>query len=151
MTEKIINPADLKKDDLLCFHEWVKVEGLIKRDGTQVKVRNLDSGQEYQILGKELVEVALSGDQFTKTEKVSQTRAAEILLASKNMPFTVRFEKQDGTERTLRGRLVSAEPLLGRSRVEDLDLPQGKDRMRLVDHRTLISITVGGVCYEVKK
>ena len=58
--------------------------------------------------------------------------------------------KQDGTERTLRGKLVKPEPLLGRSMVEDLDSDDKKNRLRQVDHRTINWLVVDGVKYTVK-
>ena len=74
---------------------------------------------------------------------------AELLINARNIPFTVCFEKQNGEERVLRGRLISHEALLGRSSVEDLDLPAG-DRTRLVDHRTLKFLILNGVKYVLK-
>jgi len=76
-------------------------------------------------------------------------KAAEILVNAYHRPLTVCFVKNDGTERTLRGRLVKPEPLLGRSTVEDLDVTNG-NRLRLVDHRTIKWIVVDGTKYTVK-
>jgi hypothetical protein len=98
--------------------------------------------------GKELIESAFSADQYSAEEKVTKTRAAEILSTAYNRPFTVCFEKQDGKERVLRGRLVEPEPLLGRSHVEDLDVVEGH-KLRLVDHRTIRYIIVNGTKYTV--
>ena len=103
-------------------------------------------GTEMAINGRELVQVCKSADIYTSEEKVTKTRAAEILTTSYNIPFTVVFEKADGTERTLRGRLIHPEPLLGRSMVYDFD----QEGERLVDHRTIKSLTVDHVKYTVK-
>ena len=40
--------------------------------------------------------------------------------------------------------------LLGRSLCEDLDLPEGRNRLREVDHRTIKYLIVDGVKYVVK-
>ena len=122
----------------------------VKRASSDVlDVESIDKkGMDFKVEGKELIENGFSADQYDEEEKVSMTRAAEILVSSYNRPLTVCFDKNDGTERVLRGRLVHPEPLLGRSMVEDLDLPS--DRFRLVDHRTLKFLVVDGVKYSVK-
>lgn len=127
----------IKSKDFIDIHESVQVAG----------VAGAPSG--FHVHGKDLIEVGFSADQFNRTEKLSKTAIAEILTTSYNRPFTVCFEKQDGTERTLRGRLVQPETLLGRSHVEDLDIKEGNN-LRLVDHRTLKFLIVNGVRYQVK-
>lgn len=99
---------------------------------------------DFSITG-ELVDQVYSADFFDKTETKSLTELAQLLSTSFNIPFTVSFEKQDGKERILRGRLKSPEPLLGRSYVEDLD--KKENRIRLVDHRHLNWMIVNGVKY----
>jgi hypothetical protein len=64
-------------------------------------------------------------------------------------PFTVRFKKKGGEWRTLRGRFVAHEMLLGRSRVEDLDEPETKKRLKQVDHRTIEWLILDNVKYTV--
>lgn len=144
-----INRNKVKTDDLMALVTFVKVMGEPKRD--RISVRNVDNGTPFDVQGGELIEEMFSADQSQTGEQVTKTRLAEILVSSYNLPFTVVFEKSDGTERTLRGRLISAEPLLGRSKVEDLDIPETEHRMRLVDHRTLKSLTVNSVQYTLKK
>lgn len=145
-------PAKVKKDDLIALTYYVKVENVMQ-NGERLSVRDVvgDTGV-IDVNGKSLIANALSADQSAETVKVTKTQLAQLLIDSTNRPFTVVFEKQDGTPRTLRGRLISHEALLGRSMCEDLDLkPDEKGgRVRLVDHRTLKSLTVDGVQYEVK-
>jgi hypothetical protein len=50
----------------------------------------------------------------------------------------------------LRGRLVEPNGLLGRSLCEDLELPEGQNRLREVDHRTIKYLVVDGVRYSVR-
>lgn len=116
----------------------------------RMSVVNADDGSKFDIIGKDLHDKLLSADQFSEEKKVSKTEAAELLVSSYNVPFTVVFTKADKTDRTLRGRLVSPEPLLGRSHVEDLDVEDPKKRLRLVDHREIKSLVVNGVKYVVK-
>lgn len=146
------DPSLVKKGDLLAITYYVKVED-VRRNGEALSVRDVvgDTGG-IDVNGKSLIVNALSADQAAETVKVTKTQAAQLLIESTNRPFTVVFEKQDGQERTLRGRLISHEALLGRSMVEDLDIDQNdkKGRTRLVDHRTLKSLTVDGVKYEIK-
>ena len=145
-------PNKVKKNDLLAITYYVKVENCMMQ-GERLSVRDVvgDTGG-IEVNGKSLIVNALSADQFQETVKITKTQAAQLLIESTNRPFTVVFEKQDGQERTLRGRLISHEALLGRSMCEDLDLPLNEKggRVRLVDHRTLKSLIVDGVRYEVK-
>ena len=146
------DPSKIKKGDLLAITYYTKVENTAL-NGERLSVRDVigDIGI-IDVNGKSLIVNALSADQFQETLKITKTQAAQLLIESTNRPFTVVFEKQDGTPRTLRGRLISHEALLGRSMVEDLDLPLDTKggRTRLVDHRTLQQLTVDGVQYEVK-
>ena len=101
--------------------------------------------------GADLIESAYSADRFTEESKVTKTEMATILMKSYHIPFTVTFVKQGGEERTLRGLLIEPEPVMGRSKVEDLDITGSKQsRFRLVDHRSLISLIVGGKKYILK-
>ncbi len=149
------DPSKVKKGEILAITYYTIVENVA---GDMLAVRDVvgDVGG-INVNGKSLIANALSADQFQETVKVTKTQAAQLLIESTNRPFTVVFEKQDSKdgkdrERVLRGRLISHEALLGRSIVEDLDLPLNEKggRIRLVDHRTLKSLTVDGVKYEVK-
>lgn len=139
--------ADVKKDDLMAFVYFAKVTA---KQGENLSVKNMDDEMDFGVHGKALVERGFSADQYQEEQKVTKTQAAEILVSSYNRPFTVCFEKQDGGDRTLRGRLVHPEPLLGRSMVEDLDIDPKQHRLRQVDHRTIQYIIVEGVKYIVK-
>jgi hypothetical protein len=131
----------------MAFTYYVKVESV---QSDQLIVADLDNNNSViQITGRDLIERSFSADQYSEEEKISKTRAAELLVSSHNRPLSVSFMKTDGTERVIRGRLVRPEPLLGRSMVEDLD-KTGKDRLRQVDHRTINWLIVDGVKYYVK-
>jgi hypothetical protein len=148
---KNIVPSKVKSGDLMAFVNYVRVKS-VAHSGEELIVSPLDkNSKDIRITGLDLVLNALSADQFEETEKVTKTEAAEILISSHNMPFTVSFEKADHSERVLRGRLIRPEPLLGRSMVEDLDETNEKNRVRQVDHRTIRFIIVGGTKYEVVK
>jgi hypothetical protein len=56
----------------------------------------------------------------------------------------------EGEERTLIGYLVDSEPRMGRSTVIDLNIPPDRDRLRLVDHRTLNWLIIRNVKYIVR-
>jgi hypothetical protein len=138
---------NVKCGDLMSFTYYAKVEN-VKKD--ELCCRDVDSQDEFKVIGDVLIKKAASADLFDSMKKVTKTEAAELLVKAYNKPFTVVFDKQDGEERTLRGRLVEPEPLLGRSMVEDLDLTTGS-RLRQVDHRTIKSLTLDNIRYEVKK
>lgn len=52
-----------------------------------------------------------------------------------------------GDERRLVGNLLSTEPKLGRSVVRDLEIPDGRHNIRLVDHRTVKALILKNVRY----
>ena len=147
--------SDLSKvqvGDVMTFTHWGRV---IKVDTTvqsipQLVVEDLETGLPITIKGDNLIKASASADQFITQERATKTRAAELLIASHNKPLTVCFTKQNGEERIIRGKLTSAEPLLGRSMVEDLDIKHGTNRLRQVDHRTIKWLIVDGVQYTVK-
>lgn len=145
-----VKHGQIKKGDLHAFIYWAVVD---QHNGDSLNVHCVDGDKfAFKVHGKTLSEGSYSADQFHRTEKVSMTKCAEMLIIAYNRPFTVCFDKQDGTERVLRGRLVQPEPLLGRSQVEDLDIDamNPRERFRLVDHRTLKWLIIDGVKYEVK-
>lgn len=149
VTMKKLDHTKVEKDDLMCFTYFVKVSR-IQNGGTRLTVSDLDDGgNEIVVDGTELIQKSYSADRYEDEVKEARTRVAEVLIHSHNRPFTVCYDKQDGTERTLRGRLIKPEPLLGRSLVEDLDV-DGDHRERLVDHRTLKWLIVDGVKHVVK-
>jgi len=144
-----VDPPKVKAGDLMAFVYYGKVEKA-GEGGLSVRIKSLDEAEgEFSIAGKALIASSFSADQFLEEEKVSKTRAAESLVTSFNRPLTVCFVRQAGGTRVLRGRLLQPEPLLGRSYVEDLDV-SGKERIRLVDHRTIRYLIVEGVKYVVK-
>lgn len=141
----------VKPGHLMAFVYYVNVKDMrIQGGDMHLLVQDKDSGLEFEVHGASLVKRSFSADQYLKEEKVTRTELAETLIKSHNVPLTVVFDKADGSERTLRGRLLRAEPILGRSYVEDLDI-MDENRTRLVDHRTLKSLIVNGVKYSLKK
>lgn len=155
MKDRKINevmPSKVSKNDLMAFVNYVKVDDVLA-GGDELIVCDLDHNRrKIKISGKDLIKNSLSADQFSETEKVTKTEAAEIMISLHNRPFTVSFNKADKSERVLRGRLIKHEALLGRSMVEDLDEPAdgSKGRVRQVDHREINWLVVEGVKYIVK-
>lgn len=144
-----ITADKIQSNDIMAIVHYVKVTS-VKPDKFEFFATDVDNpANSMKIQGKEIIEAAFSADRFLEEQKVSKTAAAEFLVNSPNRPFTVNFTKTDGTERTLRGRLVCPEPLLGRSMVEDLD-ENGGHNLRQVDHRTINWLIVEGTKYIVK-
>jgi len=137
----------VKRGDLMAFIYYAKVDEV---NGDELKVTDVDHNKVFEVHGDSLIQSALSADQFSSTKRITKTKAAEILISSPNRPLSVCFEKADGTERILRGRLVKPEPLLGRSMVEDLDI-SSSHRLRQVDHRTIRWLIVDGTKYTVRQ
>lgn len=145
--------ADIKKiikDDLLSITHYVKVSS-ISTSPPSLRVEDIDSGLNFSVIGESIISRMSSASEFNNIEKLTKTALAQKLITAYGKPFTVCFTKQDGSERVLRGRLIEPEPLLGRSKVEDLDIDASEHRMRLVDHRELKWLIIDGVKYEVKK
>lgn len=145
----MIDPKKIKVGELLAVISYVKVTDVV-RPGHEIMVKDVETGGEYAIKGAPLIERCSSADQFTDTKKLTKTELAEKLTTSYNRPLTVVFEKADGSERTLRGKFLSHEQLLGRSYLEDMDLDKNANNSRLTDHRTLRSLIVDGVKYLLK-
>lgn len=147
--EHPVVPDKVNVGDLMAFVYYTKVKKV--QSNETLVVENVYTGQDFSVIGNAMITTAFSADQYAEEVKVTKTKAAEILIGAVNRPFSVSFDKADGTERVLRGKLVAPEPLLGRSMVEDLDLdPSDKNRMRQVDHRTINWLVVNGVKYTVK-
>ena len=148
--DRTVHKVDAKKvksGDIMAFVYYAKIKSA---DFNRLKVQSVGEDKtEFDVNGRDLIENGFSADQFFEETKVTKTKAAEILISSHNRPMTVCFEKADGGERTLRGKLVAPEPLLGRSMMEDFDIESGH-RLRLVDHRTIRWLIVEGVKYVVK-
>lgn len=143
---KTVKMDKVKVGDVMAFTYWGQITG---KAFNSVSVKGLDESTptEFHVNGVPLVEAAASADQFHETVKANKTEIAEKLVASHRKPFTVCFEKENGEERVLRGRLIAHEIMFGRSQVEDLDQPE-KDRFRLVDHRSLKWLIVDGIKFE---
>ena len=142
-----VNTNDIQKDNLMTFTYFVKVID-VKQNGTQLIVEDVDNKQQIKINGKDIIENASSADLYSEEIKSNKTTIAGILTSLYNKPFKVSFEKSNGDERVLRGRLIHPEPLLGRSMVEDLDV-SSDNNVRQVDHRTIKWLIVDGVKYVV--
>ena len=141
----VVEPTH-KVGSIVCITKYAKVKS---SNGNSLTVTDLHDGGDFQIIGKELQEACMSADKYDETKKMTKTELAEVLATSYGKPFSVVFDKADGSERTLRGRLLSSESYLGRSSVEDLDVA-GDNKLRLVDHRTLKSIIVDNIKYTLK-
>lgn len=146
-----IDASKIKVGDVVTITHFAKVRDIIK-GGREINVVNLDLRDcDFWIRGTELVEQCMSADQFAKEIEVTRTQCVEKLMVSYNVPFTVCFDKADGSERVLRGRLIQPEAVFGRSHVEDLEVDRSQNRTRLVDHRTVKWLVVGNVKYTVTK
>jgi hypothetical protein len=147
MTTKLSN---VKEGHMMAFTFYTKVKNIpLTWEGPAINVTNLDTGDEFSVRGKVLIERGKSADSYEKVEEVGKIRAAEILSTSYNTVFTVGFTKKDGTKRKLRGRLIKLMSLLGYSEVEDLDIIKG-NRIRQVNHNTIEYIIVDNVMYMVR-
>lgn len=151
------DPKAVKPGHLMAFMYYAHV---VDNDRSQEKVNVKDTDRDdpkrrgspmpFSVQGDALISAGLSADYFAREEKLSQSDIIDILRASYNEPLTVHFEEKDGTPRTLRGRKIGLDDRRGRSVCEDLDIPDRKNRIRQVDHRSLEWLIVRGVKYVVK-
>jgi hypothetical protein len=143
-----VRPEGVKSGDVMSVTFYVKVENA---HPDALRCKGLLGAPDFDIRGRELIESAHSADQFHSEEKVSRTQAVKALQGAGVRPFTVCFDKLDGTERVLRGILYESEEstTMGRSMARDLDVAD--DRPRQVDHRTVKWLILGGVKYTVKE
>lgn len=142
LTEKT-KVSKRNKNDIIAYISYAKI---IDTPHNELEVLDLDTASTYYIRGSDLINRTLSADSFAETKKVTKTVLAETLVSSYNVPFTLNFNKVDGTERILRGRLIKPEPLFGKSMVEDLDQLDGK-RVRFVIHENINWMIVNDVKY----
>jgi hypothetical protein len=155
--------ANVNAGDLMAVTLYVKVKskGVNAQGHDAIGVENVDPGPAtLELAGKELIEGAVSANQYHEEVLVTKTKAADILAElharGDRRPFQVAFVKKDGSDRVLNGRMIpSIESSLGYSSVEDLDLPHdvgGKPnhRVRQVDHRTIKHVILNGVKHTVK-
>lgn len=123
---------------------------VIGKSGQTITVKDCD-GTVFDINGKELIEDTLtSANQYTKTVKCSRTEMVEQFLNAKDAIFQVEYIKADKSRRTLIGHLTDTEDFMGRSTVIDLEEASTGSGIRQVDHRTMESLILNGVKYELK-
>lgn len=87
----------------------------------------------------------------TVTTKLNEATVADLGTAPKRKALAKRLRV--GEERTLIGHLVATEPVMGRSKVVDLEQQFGAPNayaMRLVDHRSINWIILANVKYTKK-
>ena len=141
---------------LVAFIYWAEVTGVeSNEEGYKLTVRGVDRDAAFSVKGNELIGASMSADIFNEEVRASQSEVIEAMMRLYNTPFTVCFDKNDGSERILRGRLVEPDGLRGRSKVEELidakgDVVPPNDRIRLVDHRTIKWLIANGVKYIVR-
>lgn len=133
----------LKVGEVLSTTMYVTV---LSKNADSITVKD-SAGREFTIKGPKFIEDTMhSSEQYTKEEKTTQTKAAEILTTAGDTVFKADFVKKDGSPRTMVARLLENENLMGRSNVIDLE----KGSMGQIDHRTLKSLIIKNVKYLVK-
>lgn len=141
----------VKVGDVMSFTYWTSVKYVSSNgfDGTHLRLLNVDTGDEFDMHGNSLIESGHSADQYESSRKVGHTQIAEIFVKlPHNIPFTVTFEKKNGSVRKLRGRITSTdEKYRGYVFVEDLDLDPEVHRFRQVDTRTISELIVNNMRY----
>ena len=138
----------MKKNNIVSLTNFLKVL-YVYDSRNKIRVKNIHTGLEFDIIGTELIKRLSSADDYESEEFVSKTELAKLLTESYNVAMSVKFKKANGQSRIVRCKLLSNEPLMGRSYVEDLDIEE-ENNTRLVDHRTLEYIILNGTKYVTK-
>lgn len=137
--------SEIKSGDYISTTMYLKVVSKTK-EGVMVQD---PKGQQFEVRGTNLLETTFkSASQFETTKKVTRTELAETLVNLGDQVFTVNFDKQTGENRTLVGYKVSTENLMGRVNVVDLEATG--HNLRQVDLRTIKSLIVNNIKYQVK-
>ena len=137
------NTRELKEGDLLSRISFMKVT---YNNGSGIGVAN-EEGFEWSI-GSQIVANECYSTQFEKTENISRTALAEMLMSARDAIVVVDFNKQatadtvhaklteadgskvtkkmlagllKGESRTMTGYVIGAEPILGRTIMIDLE------------------------------
>jgi len=151
--DPIVAPVDIARiqaGDIMTFTYRARVTRGAQpgTNVSQISLVNVDTNAPFDIRGADLIAAGLSADYFATEVSASLTKVAEIFIASKKVPFTVVFTKQNGELRTLRGWMLRANSALGQSLVQDLDLPPD-DNQRTVEHKQIKFLIVEGTKYVV--
>lgn len=133
----------MKKNDIVALFRYAKVKAVFSPN--HILVTDLETGNDFEINGKELVDDLFNATEVKETKVVSRTEAETQLVNVGHQPITVCFTKQGGDERVMKCKRVG-DAHFGRSLVFDFD----SGSMKQVDHRTLKWLVVNGVKYRVK-
>lgn len=148
-------------------HVVVKNErGFQFQIGKKIIEEGMYSASQYQeekfVTRTELIDLlSNSGDSIFTVSFMKLPTAKEInegiksinkgkILPNKEIEKVVK-DAFDGTERVLTGYLLKTETGFGRSMVIDLMIPENQNRIRQVDHRTILWYINKGVKYSLKK
>jgi hypothetical protein len=140
-----------KEGDFVSITKYGTIVKTFKERGGEVMQIKGSDGHVFDVKGDKLAEDLVNGSDFNEVVKTNLTEMATILSNSNGAPFTVEFLKKDGTLRSLRGILVRPEPVLGRCIVIDVDetIQAGTNQFRQVDNRTIKSLIIRGVKYDL--
>lgn len=140
-----------KEGDFVSITKYGTIAKTFKERGREVIQIKGSDGRMFDVKGDKLVEDLINGSDFDKVVNTNLTEMATILSNSNGAPFTVEFLKKDGSLRSLRGILVRPEPVLGRCIVIDVDesIETGTTQFRQVDNRTIKSLIIRGVKYDL--
>ncbi len=140
----------IKPGDLMSFTYWGKVTE-IDSETSRLYLENVDTGEEFSVCGKSLIEDSQSADIYDHIEIRPRRQIVDILIHSKRLPFTVSFIKKNGENRILKGRVICVREVnQGYIDVEDLEVDDSENRHRQVDTRTIQYVIVSGTKYQVK-
>ena len=114
-----------------------------------LQVIDKERGLTFDIRGNSLIDSLNNADYYERSEELTKTEIAQKLTETHGQIFTVKFTKQGGQDRLLKGYLAKIEPLLGRCYCVDL-YAEGATKLRLVDNRTISELIFNGIRYFTK-
>jgi hypothetical protein len=175
MTEPRWRSEKLQVGDWFSQVSYYRVTEIV--DQENVKVATVNSPQELT-LSKDILLSEMNNDStYTEVVKVTRTEMVQKMLAANECAMSVKFHRKvdeawarkvlaekarglldskqaakemvAGKEVEIACALANSDSSLGRSLIFDLNAPVG-DNFRLVDHRTLESLTLRNVKYMLK-
>ena len=109
------------------------------------EVKKTKSSKKHPKTGKKLPKI--------KAQRISRSKAMDLMLGNKGYFFTAEFVKKDGEVRVMNCQcLKDQDPKLGYVKVKEASLMRKdpKKAVRNINIQTLKSLKIGGVAYSVK-
>ena len=135
--------ADVKPGHMVSMTFYCQVNSI---GFNSLETTDLINNRPLRIKGLDLIQSLQSADYFDEVIHASKTSIKDELDKAGSDVFTICFNKKDGSERVMRGKLLDAATDEGFSAAWDLDKP-AEDRWRLINRREINWLILRGKKY----